>query len=114
VNRWETCNFIRNATGTLRFNVPLTSSEGILNLGFSNVNYNGAITGLDDGIAADMAYLLMSKYLHWVVHENRNYELGPAIADRTIDGLTWWIYLMANLCVSNMARQGLLRRADTN
>src|SRR3990167_3354419 len=107
-------NFLRNATSTLRYNLPLASNEGTLNVGFSNVNYNGAITGLDDGVAADMAYLLMSKYVHWMVHENRNYELGPAIADRTIDGLTWWVYLMANLCISNAARQGLLRRGDTD
>lgn len=107
-------NFIRNATATLRFNVPRTSSEGILDVGFSNVNYNGAITGLDDGVAADMAYLLMSKYTHWVVQENRNYELGPAIADREIDGLTWWVYWMGNFCISNMARQTLIRRGDTN
>lgn len=107
-------NFIRNANSSIQYNLPLTSNEGILNVGFSNVNYNGAITGYDDGVAADMAYLLNSKYLHWVVHTNRNFELGPAIADRSVDGLTWYIYLMANLCISNMARQGLLRRADTN
>lgn len=107
-------NFIRNATATIHFNLPLTSNEGMLNVGFSNINFNGAITGFDDGVAADNIYLLMSKYLHWMVHENRNFELGPAVADRTLDGLTWWVYFMGNLCIDNMARQGLARRGDTN
>jgi len=115
-------NFLNNATPTSssnfasagRVNIPATSNAAILNVGFSNVNYNGAITGLDDGVVADASYLINSKYYHWVIHENRNYELGPAIADRAIDGLTWWVYLMANQCISNMARHGLLRRGDTN
>lgn len=107
-------NFIRNATSSIQFNLPLTSNDGMLNVGFSNINFNGAITGYDDGVVADAAYLLMSKYLHWMVHENRNFEMGPAVADRTLDGLTWWVYFMGNLGIDNMARQGLARRGDTN
>ena len=107
-------NFLRNATSSVQYNLPLTSNEGMLNVGFSNVNFNGAITGYDDGVAADMAYLLNSKYCHWVAHENRNFTLGPSIATDTLDALTWWISWMGNFNVSNMARQGLLRRADTN
>ena len=107
-------NFIRNALTTIRYDTPLTSNEGMLNVGFSNINFNGAITGHDAGVAADNIYLLMSKYLHWLVHENRNFEMGPAIADRTLDGLTWWVYFMGNLATDNPARQGLGRQGDTD
>src|SRR3990167_1679509 len=100
-------NFLRNATSSVQYNLPLTSNEGMLNVGFSNVNFNGAITGYDDGVAADISYLLNSKYCHWVAHENRNFTLGPSIATDTLDALTWWISWMGNFNVSNMARQGL-------
>jgi len=107
-------NLLTATTSTIQFQMPRTSDEGTLNVGYSNVNYNGAITGIDDGIAADMGYFLMSKYTHWVIHPNANFTLGPAIADRTLDALTWWVKVMGNFCISNSARQGLLRRGDTN
>lgn len=107
-------NFLANAQASIQYNVPMTSNDGMLNVGFSNISYNGTITGYEDGVAADNIYLLMSKYLHWMVHENRDFELGPAVADRTLDGLTWWVYFMGNFCTDNPARQGLARRGDTN
>ena len=108
-------NFINNATGTIRYNVPLTSSVGgNLDVGFSNITFLGAVMGHDDGVPADNGYFLNSKYVHYLVHPQRDMELGPMVMTPTQDALTGWVFHAGNLTMSNMGRQGLLRRGDTN
>lgn len=110
-------NFLRNATSTIRYNTPqqpATAVEGTLNVGWGNVTFLGATMGYDDACPADNGYMLNCKYVNWVCHTLRELELGPFVIPQTQDSISAHIFFAGNLCINNMARQGLLRRGDTD
>lgn len=110
-------NFLRNSTTNLRYNVqggPMVGNTGLLDVGWSAVSFLGAIMGYDDNVPANVGYFLNSKYVHYVVHPQRNIELGPFVMPVSQDAITAHIYWAGNLCMSNMSRQGLLLNGDTN
>jgi len=107
-------NYVRNATTTIRLNTPLTSPGGVLDIGFGSVTFQTAIVGFDDYIPPDFGYFLCSKYVHWVTHPQRDVEVGSFVMTPTLDALSAHVFWAGNLCFSNMARHGVLRRGDTN
>lgn len=107
-------NYLINLQGTFTTNFPLTGSLGKLDAGKAEISFNDAILGFDDYTAADHGYFLNSRYLHYVVHPMRNIEMGALVKPSNQDALVGHMLFMGNLCMSNQARQGLLRRGDTN
>ena len=107
-------NYLRNSIASIRFNVPLTAQQKTLDIGFSNVTFLNAIIGPDDGVPADFGYFLTPKYVHWMVHSMREFELGPVAFTPSLDALSGWLYFAGNLGLSAMLPHGLLRNADTN
>jgi hypothetical protein len=110
-------NYVRNLTATISYNQPLTASQGTLDANSGKVTYAGtnALIGFDDYVPANAGYMLNSKYVHFVVHPDRNAEVG-AFVDLTPrqDAIATQVRWAGNLCISNMARQGLLLNADTD
>ena len=107
-------NFVINATGTFNYNVPLTGRAGALDVGFSEVTFLGALVGFDDYCPANNGYFINSKYLHYVVHPDRNIEIGEFKAPTNQDALVSHALWMGNVVPSNMGRHGLLLNGDTN
>lgn len=107
-------NYIRNSIASIRFNVPLTAQQKTLDIGFSNVTFLNAIIGPDDGVPANRAYFLTTKYVHWMVHAMREFEMGPVAFTPSLDALSGWLFHAGNLGVSGMTSHGLLLNADTN
>ena len=113
-NRASYFNYIRNGINNQRFVTPLTSQENILNIGFSNVTFLNALIGPDDGVPANRGYMLTSKYVHWMVHAMREFELGPVAFTPTLDALSGWLFFGGNLGFSAMTPHALLLNTDTN
>lgn len=107
-------NYLRNSIASIRFNVPLTAQQRTLDVGFSNVTFLNALIGPDDGVPANQGYFITSKYMHWMVHSMREFELGPVAFTPSLDALTGWLFFMGNLGVSAMLQHGLLLNADSN
>lgn len=107
-------NYLRNSIASIRFNVPLTAQQKTLDIGFSNVSFLNAIIGPDDGVPANRGYFLTPKYVHWMVHTMREFELGPVAFTPSLDALSGWLYFAGNLGFSAMLMHGLLLNADTN
>ena len=113
-NRSTYFNYIRNSITSIRFNLPLTSQQKTLDVGFSNVTFLNALIGPDDGVPTNRGYFITSKYMHWMVHSMREFELGPVAFTPSLDALSGWLFFAGNLGVSAMQQHGVLLNGDTN
>jgi len=110
-------NYLINLTATTRHNQPLTTAKNRVDNSPDMITFAGtdALIGFDDNCPADNGYFLNAKYTHFVVHPERNVEVGAFVDLRpTQDAIATQAFFMGNFAMSNMARQGLLLNADTN
>ena len=113
-NRSYFNNYETSLTATLNYNLPSAQQNWVLDLGIPNVmNFKGAPIIYDDGVPANRGYFINSKYLRWIVHQDRDFELGEFVVPTDVDALQAHIWLMAEQCCDGMRYQGLLSGGDT-
>ena len=113
-NRSTFENYERALQATLSYNLPSTAPQAALDLGLPNaMNYKGAMMVYDDGVPANRGYYINSKYLHYVVHESRDSELGDFATTIDQDGIFGHIWWAGELCFDAMRYHGLLADGDT-
>ena len=107
-------NYERALQATLSYNLPAVGKEVMLDLGLPNqINYKGATMFVDDGVPANQGYLLNSKYIHFVVHKDRDFELGEFVVNSDLDGIFSHIWWMGEQCFDGMRYHGVLADGDT-
>jgi len=111
-------NFERELTTSFQVNLPLVGVEAgnqaMLDAGFPNVRYKGALVFADDGVPANFGYFLnLSKFIRLIVREGRDAEIGDFIKSRDKDDLVSYVLFAGNLVNTNLARGGVLLNGDT-
>lgn len=111
-------NFERDITSTFQINLPIMDigpgDQRMIDAGFGNIRYKGALVFHDDGTPADRGYFLnIAKYLRLIVREGRDAEIGDFIKSRDRDDLVTFVLWAGNLVNTNLARGGLLQSGDT-
>lgn len=113
-NRSYFNNYERALQGTLNYNLPGVGNQQVLDLGLPNVmNFKGATMIYDDGVPANQGYFVNSKYAHFVVHSDRDFELGEFVVDSDRDGIFSHIWFAGEQCFSGMRYHGDLADGDT-
>jgi hypothetical protein len=113
-NRSYYTNYERSLTATLSYNLPSTANQTVLDLGLPNaINYKGATMIYDDGVPANFGYLVNSKYVRFVVHSDRDFELGEFVVNSDVDGIFSHIWFAGEQCFDGMRYHGLLQGGDT-
>lgn len=107
-------NYERSLQATLSYNLPSVGSQSMLDLGLPNqINYKGATMFVDDGVPANQGYLVNSKYVHFVTHKDRDFELGEFVVNTDLDGIFSHIWWMGEQCFDGMRYHGNLLDGDT-
>lgn len=108
-------NYERALTGTFQVNLPLpVGSKGMLDAGFENIKYKGAVLFDDDGCPANAAYFLnLRKYIRLIVREGRDAEIGDFVKSQTKDDLVTYVLTAGNLVTTGLRYGGLLANGDT-
>ena len=107
-------NYERALQATLNYNLPAVGKEVMLDLGLPNqINYKGATMFVDDGVPANQGYLINSKYVHFVTHKDRDFELGEFVVNTDLDGIFSHIWWMGEQCFDGMRYHGVLADGDT-
>ena len=110
-------NYERSLTSTFQVNLPLQpieSSKRMLDAGFANYTYKGALVFNDDGVPANRAYFLnLAKFTRLIVRSGRNAEIGDFVKSRDKDDLVTFVLWAGNLITTNLGRQGVLLNTDT-
>jgi len=111
-------NFERDLTSTFQVNLPMMDvgpgDARMLEAGFANIRYKGALVFNDDGCPANRGYFLnLAKYIRLIVREGRDAEIGDFVKSRDRDDLVTYILWAGNLITTNLARGGVLLNADT-
>ena len=113
-NRSYFSNYETSLQATLSYNLPSANQQWVLDLGIPNVmNFKGAPMIYDDGVPANRGYFVNSKYLRFIVHKDRDFELGEFVVNSDLDALMSHIWFMGEQCVDGMRYQGLLSGGDT-
>jgi len=112
---WE--NYLKETTATFRVNEPMPfigpGDQKMVEAGFPNVRFFGALVFYDDACPANKGYFLnLAKYIRLYVREGRNAEIGDFIKSRDKDDLVTFVLWAGNLITTNLARGGLLQNAD--
>jgi len=110
-------NFERELTSTFQVNLPLGIGAGdqrMIDAGFANIRYKGALVFDDDGCPANFGYFLnLAKYVRLFVREGRDAEIGDFVKSKDADDLATYVLWAGNLVNTNLARGGVLLNADT-
>lgn len=113
-NRSYFTNYERSLTATLSYNLPSAAKQDMLDLGLPNaINYKGATMIYDDGVPANRGYLLNSKYLRFIVHRDRDFELSEFVVETGTDGIYSHIWFAGEQIADGMRYHGLLADGDT-
>jgi len=112
-------NFESNLQGTLTMNMPLVGvgagDERMLDVGYSNIRYKGALVFADDGCPANYGYFLnLAKYVRLFVREGRDAEIGDFVKSQNRDDLVTYVLWAGNAVITNLARNGVLLNSDTD
>lgn len=112
-------NFEANLSGTLTYNLPImgvgAGDERMLEVGYPNIRYKGALVFADDGCPANYGYMLnLAKYYRLFVREGRDAEIGDFVKSQTKDDLVTYVLWAGNAAMTNLARNGVLLNADTD
>ena len=117
VNQSTYENFLRNLQNTLSFNLPQTpavASTAVLDLGIPMFKWFNMDVLFDDFVPADRAYMLTLRYLHWVVHEERDFVLSEFVVPADVDAIHAQIKWAGEFCASSLRNQGVMLNTDTN
>ncbi len=111
-------NFERALTSTFQVNLPLmgigAGNQAMIDAGFPNISYKGALVFADDGCPANYGYFLnVSKYYRIFVREGRDAEIGDFIKSQNKDDLVTYVLSALNAAMTNLARNGVLLNGDT-
>lgn len=119
-NRSTFENFHRVHQATLSYNLPYGSSPApaqastaVLDLGVPTIRWQNMDVIYDDFCPANLGYMLTYKYLHFVVHKERDFALGEFVKPADVDGLIAHIFWMGELACSSLRNQGNLTATDT-
>jgi len=108
-------NFEANLTNSFSVNLPLAGDQGMIDAGFPNFRYKGALVFADDGCPANYGYFLnVSKYLRLFVREGRDAEIGDFIKSQNKDDLVTYVLSALNMVMTNLGRNGVLLNGDTD
>ena len=111
-------NFERDLTSTFQVNLPIMGVSGgndmMIEAGFPNIRYKGALVFADDGVPANAGYFLqVGKYLRLVVRQGRESELGDFVKAQNKDDLVAWVYAALNQVATKLKSMGILQNGDT-
>lgn len=110
-------NYERSLTSTFQVNVPLIPTQAdqrMLDAGFANYSYKGAIVFFDDGCPANFGYFLnLVKFTRLIVRSGRNAEISDFVKSRDKDDLVSFVLWAGELITTNLGRQGALLNGDT-
>jgi hypothetical protein len=112
-------NFESALTGSFVVNLPLigvgAGDEKMIDAGFGNIRYKGALVFADDGCPANYGYFLnMSKYYRLFVREGRDAEIGDFVKSQNRDDLVTYVLWAGNAVMTNLGRNGVLLNGDTD
>ncbi len=114
-NRSTFENYMRALQGTLSYNLPYGASpapsvanQSTLDLGVNTLSFFGAPVIYDDGVPANIGYFLNSKYIHFVTHVDRDFDLGEFVVTSDTDAIYSHIWFAGELCFSGMRYHGSL------
>lgn len=108
-----------SAIATYSTNFPLVGAaagnEAMIDAGFPNFRYKGAITFADDGCPANYGYFLnLAKYYRLFVREGRDAEIGDFVKSQSKDDLVTYVLWAGNAVMTNLGRNGVLLNGDTD
>jgi len=111
-------NFERDLTSSFQVNLPIMGVSGgnemMIEAGFPNIRYKGALLFADDGVPANAGYFLqLGKYIRLVVRQGRESELGDFVKAQNKDDLVAWVYFAGNQVATKLKSMGILQNADT-
>ncbi|MDI6732327.1 MAG: phage major capsid protein [Planctomycetota bacterium] len=111
-------NFERALTSTFQVNLPLmgvgAGDQAMIDAGFGNISYKGALIFADDACPANFGYFLNAKkYFRLFVREGRDAEIGDFVKSQTKDDLATYVLWAGNAVMTNLGRNGTLLNADT-
>lgn len=111
-------NFERDLTSTFQVNLPIMGISGgndmMIDAGFPNIRYKGALIFADDGVPANVGYFLqLGRYLRLVVRQGRESELGDFVKAQNKDDLVAWVYAALNQVATKLKSMGILQNGDT-
>lgn len=112
-------NFETALTSTFSVNLPLMGVAGgdqaMIDAGFGNIRYKGALIFADDGCPANYGYFLnVAKYYRLFVREGRDAEIGDFVKSQNRDDLVTYVLSALNAVMTNLGRNGVLLNADTD
>jgi hypothetical protein len=112
-------NFEANVTSSFSVNLPLMGvgpgDQAMIDAGFGNIRYKGALLFADDGCPANYGYFLsLSKYFRLFVREGRDAEIGDFVKSQSKDDLVSYVLWAGNAVMTNLGRNGVLLNADTD
>src|SRR3990167_3939063 len=95
-------NFERELTSTFQVNLPLAGvgpgDKQMIDAGFANISYKGAVMFDDDGCPANRGYYLnLAKYIRLFVREGRDAEIGDFVKSRNYDDLVSFVLWAGNM-----------------
>ncbi len=111
-------NFERSLTSSFQVNLPLmgigAGNDAMIDAGFPNISYKGALLFADDGCPDNFGYFLnVAKYFRLFVREGRDAEIGDFVKSQTKDDLATYVLWAGNACMTNLGRNGVLLNGDT-
>jgi len=112
-------NFETALTSTFQVNLPLmgigAGDQAMIDAGFGNIRYKGALIFADDGCPANYGYFLnVAKYYRLFVREGRDAEIGDFVKSQNKDDLVTYVLWAGNGAMTNLGRNGVLLNADTD
>jgi len=112
-------NFETALTSTFQVNLPLmgvgAGDQAMIDAGFGNIRYKGALIFADDGCPANYGYFLnVAKYYRLFVREGRDAEIGDFVKSQNKDDLVTYVLWAGNGAMTNLGRNGVLLNGDTD
>ncbi len=110
---WD--NFLRETTRTFQTMMPgMRDPDSLMvDAGFPNVGWFGALLFPDDAVPANAGYFINSKYINILVREGRNAELGDFVKSNNRDDLVAYVFWAGNQICKGLRYNGILQNADT-
>lgn len=115
-NLTQYLNYLATLTGTYQTRLPLdvsVASRYLIDAGFPDVGFHGALVIQDANATANLAYAANSKFLKLRIHRDTNLYLRPFVLTEDEDAISSMVIWMGNLTCTNLLRQGYVTGGDT-